>query len=274
MDNIRQAIERAKARQSTSKPQVLDNLGSPRVRVDSSMTVQDRGAPPIDETELNCAHLLSKRIVSHDRADPRSRPYDMLRTQILQSMSVKGGKVLGVTSPTPECGKTLTAVNLALSIARQPDHSVILVDMDLHKPQIANYLGLRPADRGVVDLLEERTSLRDAAVPVRAGKQRMMVLPSAPAKGSSEMMGSRAMRNLVQDLKRDYEIIIFDLPPMLAGDDVIAALPYIDGVLLVAAVGLTKAAEVEECMRHLQSGQLLRLVLNKATDTTASDYYS
>lgn len=273
MDNIRQAVERAKARQSPSKSQTLANLGLPRVHANSSVAAQDSPMLPIDETELDCNHLLSKRIVSHDRADPRSRPFDMLRTQILQSMSTKGSKVLGITSPTPRCGKTLTAVNLALSIARQPDHSVVLVDMDLHKPQIANCLGLRPADRGVLDLLEEQTMLQNAAIPVRAGDQRMVVLPSAAARGSSEVMSSRAMRALLQDLRRDYEIVIFDLPPMLSGDDVIAVLPYIDCVLLVAAVGLTKAAEVEECMRHLPPSQLLRVVLNKAADTADSYYY-
>jgi protein-tyrosine kinase len=273
MDNIRQAIERAKAHRNPSKSQVLENLGLPRVHVNSSLVAQDSPALPAEETALNCTHLLSQRIVSHDRADPRSRPFDILRTQILQSMSVKGGKVLGVTSPTSRCGKTFTAVNLAFSIARQRDHSVALVDMDLHKPQVANCLGLRQADRGVLDLLEERTTLQNVAIPVHVGDQRMAVLPSAAAKGSSELMGSRAMRNLLQDLRRDYEIIIFDLPPMLSGDDVIAVLPYIDCVLLVAAVGLTKAPEVEECVRHLQPSQLLRLVLNKATDTTASYYY-
>lgn len=271
MDNIRQAIERAKARQSPSKSQGLENLGLPRVHVSSSVAAQDS---PVEETELNCNHLLSKRIVSHDRADPRSRPFDMLRTQILQSMGTKGAKVLGLTSPTPKCGKTLTAVNLAFSIARQPDHSVVLVDMDSHKPQIANCLGLRPVDRGVLDVLEGQTMLQDSVVPVRAGDQRMVVLPSAAARGSSELMSSSAMRNLLQDLRKDYDIVILDLPPMLSGDDVIAVLPYIDYVLLVAAVGLTKTTEVDECMRHLQPSQLLRLILNKATDTTASYYYS
>ena len=87
-----------------------------------------RGAGPIlrrggsaaqtDELELNLGHLQARRIVAYNGADQRSRPYDMLRTQVLQSMGVSGWKVLGVTSPTPGCGKTLTAINLALSIAQ------------------------------------------------------------------------------------------------------------------------------------------------------------
>ena len=71
----------------------------------------------------------------------------------MQSMGVGGWKVLGITSPTPGCGKTLTAINLAFSIARQPDQSVLLVDLDFQKPQVANSLGLVPAHDGVLGLL-------------------------------------------------------------------------------------------------------------------------
>ena len=67
----------------------------------------------------------------------------MLRTQILQSMDMKAWQFLGITSATEGCGKSVVAVNLALSIARQPERSVLLVDLDLQKPQVANYLGLK-----------------------------------------------------------------------------------------------------------------------------------
>ena len=259
--------------QSSSKSQILENLGLPPRRIEFERCgPKYTSGPQIDETELNPTYLLSKRVVSHDGADQRSRPYDMLRTQVLQSMGLNGWKILAVTSPTAGCGKTLTAVNLAFSISRQQDQSVVLVDLDLQKPQIANCLGLTPADGGVLDLLKERTTLRNVTIPVRAGNQRIVVLPTAPTRESSELMGSRAMRNLLQDLRRDYQTIIVDLPPILSSDDVISILPQIDCVLLVAAVGHSKVSEVEECMRHLHSSQLVRLVLNKATDVN-SNYY-
>jgi Mrp family chromosome partitioning ATPase len=200
----------------------------------------------------------------------------MLRTQVLQSMGVGGWKILGVTSPTPGCGKTLTAINLAFSTARQSDQPVVLVDLDLQKPQIAKSLGLTLSpEGGVLDLLEERTILQRAAVTVRAGKQRLVVFPTDATKTSSELMSSRAMRNLLQDLRKTYpsHIIILDLPPILSSDDVIAVLPQIDCVLLVAAVGHSKVSEVEECNRHLQSTHLVRLVVNKAADANYNYYY-
>ena len=144
MESIRQAVERARAGKNPPRAQISDNLSQPRGRMDSGPVSSGlrAGGPETQEIELSGDHLQSKRIVAHNGADQRSRPYDMLRTQVLQSMSVGGWKVLGVTSPTPGCGKTVTATNLALSIARLPDHLVVLVDLDLQKPQIANSLGL------------------------------------------------------------------------------------------------------------------------------------
>lgn len=261
MEKIWQAVERARV-----------NFGEPKPRPQAFVAPSVIG-PQFAELEINEGYLAAKRVVSHNGADQRSRPYDMLRTQVLQSMQQHGWKMLGVTSPTPGCGKTLTAVNLAFSIARQEDQSVALVDMDLQKPQVANSVGIIPANRGVLDILEGRTALQDAMIWVRAGNRRIVVLPTAPTKELSERMGSRAMRTLLQDIKRDHQIVLLDLPPMLSSDDVISILPQIDCVLLVAAMGQSKASEVEESIRHLNSSPLVRLVLNKATDDLSNYYY-
>lgn len=274
MDRIRQAVERARAAQSLPRNPVAEHAGLPPRRMDSP-SVQATPSAATGEIALNGAYLQSRRVIAYNGADQRSRPYDMLRTQVLQSMDVGGWKTLAVTSPTPNCGKTLTALNLALSIARQPDRAVVLVDLDLQKPLIADSLGLALANGGALDVLEERSTLAREAALIRAGTQRLVVLPTAATRESSELMGSRQMRQLLQDLRRNYpsHIIILDLPPILSSDDVIALLPQIDCVLLVAAVGTSKVSEIEECNRHLQSSHLVRLVVNKSTDANANYYY-
>jgi protein-tyrosine kinase len=269
MDRIRQAIERARADSGSAKPETVENLEAPPRRISTPATAVLRR----EEVRISPAKLLTSRIVAHDGADQRARPYDMLRTQILQSMALNEWKVIGVTSPTPDCGKTLTAINLALSISRQPDQSVALVDMDLRKPQLADSLGLTVADGGVAGVLQNQATLADIVVPVRAGNQRITVLPAIHARGSSELMGSAAMRDLLQDLRSNFQTIILDLPPVLASDDVIALLPSLDCMLLVAAAGLSKTGEVEETIRHLQGTPIVRLVLNKATAVGSSYYY-
>src|SRR5262249_39432944 len=158
--------------------------------------------------------------------DPRSTAYDMLRTQVLQSLEPNKRQLLVITSPTMGCGKTLTSVNLALSIARQKQRPILLVDMDFRKPQLAARLGVE-FRAGLSDVLEGRAAFRDAIVKVRSGNNEMLFLPTKAAAGSSELMSSRAMRDFIQVLRTTFQshLVILDLPPMLVSDDVIALLP-------------------------------------------------
>ena len=179
----------------------------------------------------------------------------MLRTQVLQSMDVKDWTFLGVTSPTQGCGKTVTATNLALSIGRQPERSVLLIDLDLRKPHVATCLGLKPKD-GVLSVLENRSALADAIVEVGISDCRMMVLPAESSiSRSSDRMASRAMSELLRQIKQEFrsQIIILDLPPLLSSDDVLTLLPRLDCMLLVTAVGLTTPAQITESDKHLRS---------------------
>ena len=275
MENIRQAVERARAGQSSFGSEIRGS-GAPlpsSQQIRSAAIIRAGAEPQTKAVTLNSGYLASKRIVSHNGADQRSRPYDVLRTQVLQSMVAKKWKILGVTSPTPGCGKTLTATNLALSIARQPDKSVVLVDMDLQKPQIANCLGLKFAAGGVLDLLQGRAALPDIVIPAHVGSERIAVLPTTATRQSSELMGSQTMSELLHDLRRDYQIIVLDLPPMLLSDDVIALAPLLDCLLLVAAIGHSKASDVKDCIMHLQPSQLLRVVVNKATEANGHYYH-
>jgi MinD-like ATPase involved in chromosome partitioning or flagellar assembly len=125
-------------------------------------------------------------------------------------------------------------------------------------------------------VLEERNSLVSSVVQTSIGPSSMLVLPGqAAGSTSSEWLASKDMANLLQALKREFRshIMIFDLPPMLIGDDVISILPRMDAVLLVAGVGATSVEDIKECQRHLKGSNLIRVVVNKVTDAT-DDYYA
>src|SRR5579872_1777373 len=210
MENIRQAIELAKAR-----PKQQTGVG---VEPPSQQGKYVFGSPESKdwtrEVELDLAHLQSHRIVAYDGNDLRSRSFDMLRTEVLQSMDFRGWRTLAVTSPTPSCGKTLTAINLALSLARQPEQRVLLADLDLRKPYVAESLGLKCSE-GVLGVIEGRIGLDSAMVHARVGTSRLEILPTAPASNSSDLVASTAMRTLLQDITRSASprIVILDLPP-------------------------------------------------------------
>ena len=124
-------------------------------------------------------------------------------------------------------------------------------------------------------MLEGRTTLSDAIIPARVDNLRFMVLPTASTIRSSELISSRAMAAMLEDIKREYhsKTIILDLPPILSGDDVIAILPQMDCVLLVAAVGTTTVSQIKECNKHLQSAEVVRIALNKVPETSTDNYH-
>ena len=266
MDHIIQAVERAKGAQP---------LASPQPGQSASPGQGSQQDPRITDVEVSTAHLESMRVVAHDVTDPRSRSFDLLRTQILQAMETNGWRVLAITSPTPSCGKTFTAVNLAASVARQPESSVVLVDLDFKKPQVAHRLGITNKT-GIRAVLEGRASLEEAITRVSVGGFRFGLLPcERPSSRPSDWAGSARMGAVLQRLKADQSVklVILDLPPMLSGDEVVSILPHVDCVLMVAAVGTTKTAELKECANFMRSTPLVRIVLNKVPDVPSRYYY-
>jgi protein-tyrosine kinase len=261
VDSIRQAVELARAGTIQTSAS-----GSPR-------GLPDSGSQSID-VRLNAAHLESTRIVGYGGVNPHGRYYDMLRTQVLQEMDQNSWQFLAVTSATAGCGKTVTACNLAMSIARLTERSVLLVDLDLQKPKVAEYLGL-PSGGGVLSVLEGRATLQSVMVQANIGRTKMLVLAGEICKsGSSEWMASQMMSTLLQTLKSEFRsrLVIFDMPPILVGDDVISILPQMEAVLLVAGVGNTSVADIKECHKHLKTTPVVRVVVNRATETTDSYY--
>ncbi len=258
MDSIRQAIDIARG----------TPLSSPR------SAPMDEASAGFATVRLNPALLEAHRIVAHGGIEAQSRYYDMLRTQVLQEMDRSGWHFLAVTSPTAACGKSVTACNLAISISRLPKHSVLLVDLDFHKPSVAKYLGIGEPS-GLLSVLEDRAALSEVVIEAGFGRNSVLVLPGEQSRsGAAEWMASEAMATLLQTIKREFRsrIVIFDLPPMLVSDDVISILPQMDAALLVASVGETAPADIQECQKHLNSTPVVRVVVNRVTDQ-ADAYY-
>jgi protein-tyrosine kinase len=256
VDSIRQAVELARA-------------GTRRAPL-----AEAPADAPTRAVQLNAAHLDSTRIVAHGAAGAQGRYYDMMRTQILQEMDDNGWQFLTVTSATAGCGKTVTACNLALSIARLAERSVLLVDMDMQKPRVTEYLGIK-GNEGLLSVLEGEASLASVVVEASIGRSRLLVLPGEVCKsGTSEWMASQTMATLLQTIKREYRsrIVIFDMPPMLVGDDVISILPQMEAVLLVAGIGNTSVSDIKECHKHLKTTPVVRVVVNRVTEATDAYY--
>lgn len=217
--------------------------------------------------------LRKARIVSPFRGEPLADAYRLLRTRILHRMKQNNWRTLGITSPGPGEGKTLTAINLAIGMAMELNHTVLLVDADLRRPNIHNYFAIKP-ELGLNDYLTSGTSVEE--ILINPGIERFVILPGREAlSNSSELLASSRMTRLVQDFKMRYQsrMVIFDLPPVLAGDDVVAFLPQLDTALLVIEDGKSHVDEIKRTAELLHGIELVGTVLNKSKSADSSAGY-
>lgn len=221
---------------------------------------------------LDQRHLARRRVIAAGRRDPAHVAFDVLRTRLLQVLKARGWTRVAITSPTQGCGKTFVAANLALSLARQPSCRTVLMDMDLRDPSLADLLGVR--DPG--SMRDFLTGVRPPEAHLLRAEPNLAVgLNAAPAANAAELLQEPAARAALDAMQAALrpDVVLYDLPPALLCDDVIAFLPQVDGVLLVAGGGRTQANDVRKCERlFADQTPLLGVVLNKAEDARIEPY--
>ncbi|WP_462325161.1 polysaccharide biosynthesis tyrosine autokinase [Desulfoplanes sp.] len=192
--------------------------------------------------------------------------YGLLRTQLISRTKGRGKNAIMVTSATPKEGKTTTAINLALSIARHAQQTSLLVDMDLRNPDISTYLGLTQHG-GLTDYLIEDVSL-DSILIHPEGMDDIVVLPTGKSSTeSTELLSAPKMQSLVKELKNRYRdrYVIFDCPSLVDNPDALIFSSYVDAVILVVEAGRSPKEKIKKAMDLLNGKELVGLVMNKAS---------
>ena len=201
------------------------------------------------------------------------RGYKILRTRIGQRLAANNWHSIAVTGTESGQGKTLTAINLAIALAQDPNTYVFLVDLDLQRPQIASYFGLQ-IDQGLGDYLVGEAEIND--IIYNPSIERLAVLPNTRAlEHSSDFLASPRMMELEASLSAESprRIIIYDMPPLLLSDDVLTFAPRVDGMLLVITEGHTARTSLERSKELLSEMNLLGVVLNRSSEHNDSPYY-
>jgi len=278
MGRIEKAIE--KARQSegsvaTSQPKRGEFRRAGSTYVDSMAKTIDFARLPNMIPDPDC--LVKNRIVAAQIDSPMRSTYKMLRTRVLQRLRSSKWNVIGVSGTGPGEGKTMTAVNLAYSLAQDVNHRVVLIDLDLRRPSIHHYLGLKPKN-DLTSFLKGTAELKN--ILVRPNEKRLALMTNQTTyRDSSEILSSPELGKLINQL-RDLgpkTITIVDLPPVLAGDDVLAFAPLVDALLLVVAQGTCRREYLAESQELLKDFNTLGVILNRSRDRTATggyyDYY-
>ena len=168
------------------------------------------------------------------------------------------------TGPRPDEGKSLTTINVAISIAQEIDQTVLIVDADLRNPSIHKYFGLS-GRKGLVDFLKGGMPIPELLIhPEGIGK--LVILPGGkPASDAAELIKSPQMVELVHELKHCYpdRYVLFDLPPLLNFADALAFAPLVDGIVVVMEAGRTTREELAQCLEMVSDFNVLGIVLNK-----------
>jgi exopolysaccharide/PEP-CTERM locus tyrosine autokinase len=214
--------------------------------------------------EISHTALSANRLEAFFDDSPTADFYKVLRTRILQKTEHEGWNTLLVTSPLGSEGKSLTAANLAISLAKEMEHTVLLVDADLRNPSLHRLFGI-DLSNGLMECLLYQKPLCD--VLVNPGPNKLtMLLNHRSIPDSTEVMGSPAMKALIKDVKHRYQdrYIIFDAPPVVGPADTLILSQYVDGVILVVEYGKTQKSQIKKAMKLLENTNMLGTVLNKA----------
>jgi capsular exopolysaccharide synthesis family protein len=274
MEKIKSALEKARRARltSTSLPDVKrrrHDLGSAK----SNETTQNIQYTQTKIIDVNHDDLKEKGVIISSEQSIESNAYKVLRTHVLQSMRGKSWSAMGITSPAAGNGKTLTAVNLAISLSRELNQTVLLVDFDLRNPSIHQLFSLHDHP-GISQYITEDIEL--SKILFNPGMERLVILPGKDTVGnSSEMLSSPKVVRLVEELKTYYpgRLILFDLPPILSCDDVLAFLPFLDCIMMVVEDGKTRKADLTRSLQLIDKNKLIGTILNKAEEDTTQSYY-
>lgn len=254
------AADTAAPAPAETQPAVADAGGpAPSPAVDAAV---DAAWAALATMRVDPPRLVRARVTSHE-AGPAAAPHDMLRTRILQQCRANNWRRIGITSPGPGCGKSTLALNLGFSFARQRDTRAILVEADLRRPSLVRMLGLRGAG-GAVRVLEGVEPFARHAL--RHGTNLAFLLVEGPARNPAELLHGPNAGAVLRGVEVAYApaVMLFDLPPLFAADDVLAFAPQLDAVLIVAAAEQTTVDEVDAAERDLAPHvSVMGVVLNK-----------
>jgi capsular exopolysaccharide synthesis family protein len=229
------------------------------------------GAPilgVVPETQGEADH-----VVDADSTGPFSESYRVVRTALSYSWPQGSSRVILVTSTAPSEGKTLTSVNLAAMLALT-DARVLLVDCDLRKPATARLLRARRAP-GLSDVLVGKVSVADA-VQRPAGTRLTYIPAGRPTPSPADLLTARTWTTLLEELRKRFDWIVIDSPPMGAVSDALVLAPLVDGTIVVAGAEMVPRRAVQQTVERLKAAnaRILGVVLNRARFERHSYYYS
>lgn len=229
----------------------------------------------LDFNKLRARGLLT----SEDERSQIAEEYRMIKRPILANAfganPVKNGNMVMVSSALPGEGKSFSTINLAISIAMELDRTVLLVDADVAKPRIPEYLGFH-ADHGLLDVLRNGTQDLSSAI-LRTNIDKLSILPAGRTyTRATELLASEAMDRLIRDLATRYpdRLVLFDSPPLLSTSESGVLASHMGQIVMVVEADKTRKPALREALSRLEGKcDVVGLILNKGVPHSAGGYY-
>ena len=255
-------------------------------RAQKTLVSDGAGKPNVKRVEINIEQLHRLGMVTPDAARTTiSEEFRVIKRPLIEAafgQKAKGahhGNLIMVTSSLPGEGKTFCAVNLAISIAMELDHTVLLVDADVARPSVSRYLQFKEGENtskiGLMDiLLDDKLDLADAIL--KTNIDTLSLLPAGKSHHrATELLASQSMSALLDEIANRYpdRIVIFDSPPLLLTSESRVLASQMGQIVLVVEAESTTQNAVKEVLRQLKSCSNINLIYNKAKTLSNGDYY-
>lgn len=208
------------------------------------------------------ARIDSHIVCVNDPYSLAAEQYKRIRARILRATTKEFLNTIMITSPDKGEGKTIAALNLAIAMAEDIDHTVLLVDADLRNPSVHRYLGIETTN-GLSEYLLGKTTLSDALINTGLGK--LVILPAGPpADKPSELLSSQRMKMLIQELKHRYRdrYILFDTSPVLATSEPLSLARHMDGIVLLVQAAYTAPKAAAKAVALMKDCAMLGVIFN------------
>lgn len=263
---------------------IESSFDQPRRRPSRMQTEDDGPATVIGSQygEVNITRLKEMGAVTPDSGRSKiAEEYRLIKRPLLANAfghggveRVHNGNLIMVTSSLPGEGKTFTAISLAISMATELEHTVLLIDADVSKSSVMRYLGLK-AKRGLIDVLQD-PNLPLSDVLIKTNIAKLTVLPAGDSiSHATELLASSSMKHFVRDIASRYpdRIVIFDSPPLLSTSEASVLATYMGQIVFVVEAENTPQDAITDALAHLSDCEHVGLVLNKfAAGGSAGDY--
>ena len=271
-NRIEAALERARQRRKD------DKRADSRAAATEQPPVPRQPMPQFPELAIDGHGCTARRILISERGAHGNvgadASYRMLRTRVLQRMRANRWTTIGVTSPSQGDGKSLTTLNLALSIAREGNSNVFLLDLDMRNPTLCNSLGVVPP----VDMNEYLAGDgQPEDLLFSIGIDNLLLAGSVTSTNrASELLATRGVEKLFSYIRSiaPQPLVLVDLPPVLATDDALVVAPMVDACLLVLAEGRSRRDSAAEAIAVLSEFQLAGIVLNRSRAAIKDYHYN